>query len=335
MKNRTPPDRSKVDEQSVAENFFGIAWTIVTIFLAMTAVAYKFVFPGPLSSDQAVWGQFGDFFAGILNPLISFFTLMVASKVWLLQRNISSEQQQELVVTRSEIKRQTFDQFFMSLLASHRAMTEQVTLVNVQAGATLQTGKRAIDSYITHLDGHVGSIREIYSGKTAASGALEQNGVALVRDALAAEVKKVRKVPHESAIAQFSYFFTQYYSTPLQSAAGLLLSPRPSLSFEQIFGHIFRLTYQVLEIIDEEFTDTPVLKKRYVDLLRAQMSESEFVFFALFALTSEGEKSWAMSIQLNFFKDRLKNMDWTKMLAKSFAVNEQSLEEAKKILTSE
>jgi hypothetical protein len=334
MKNRTPPDRSKVDEQSVAENFFGIAWTIVTIFIAMTAGAYKFVFPGPLSSDQAVWGQFGDFFAGILNPLISFFTLMVASKVWLLQRNISSEQKQELVVTRSEIKRQTFDQFFMSLLASHRAMTEQVTLVDARAGNTLQTGKRAIDSYITHLERHQDTIKKVYSGIVDGRGVQKQDGLVLVRTALAS-TDQVKKVPHESAIKQFSYFFTQYYSTRLPSAAGLLLSPRPGLSFEQIFGHIFRSTYQILRIIDEEFIDAPVLKKRYVDLLRAQMSESEFIFFALFALTSEGEKSWAMSIQLKFFKDCLENMDWTKMLAKSFAVNEQSLEEAKKILTSE
>jgi Putative phage abortive infection protein len=334
MKNRTPPASSKVDEQSVAENFSSRAWIIVTIFLAMTAGAYKFVFPGPLSTDQAVWGQFGDFFAGILNPLISFFTLMVASKVWLLQRNISIEQKQELVVTRAEIKRQTFDQFFMSLLASHRAMTEQVTLVDAQAGNTLQTGKRAIDSYITHLERHKVSIGNKHSGKIDNRGVQIQDGLELVSSALAS-ADQVKKVPHESAIPQFSYFFTQYYNTPLLGDGGLLLSPQSGLSFEQIFGHIFRLTHQVLKIIDEEFIDAPVLKKRYVDLLRAQMSESEFIFFALFALTSEGEKSWAMSIQLNFFKDRLKNMDWTKMLAKSFAVNEQSLEEAKKILTSE
>ena len=143
------------------------------------------------------------------------------------------------------------------------------------------------------------------------------------------------KMPRRLVTPYFSYFLVRYYKYSLKLCDKKELSPEQSLSFEQIFGHIFRSTYQILKIIDEQFDDDQKSKKRYVNLLRAQMSESEFIFFALSALTKDGQKSWARSIKLNFFEDRLQNLDWTKELAKSFAVNDASLKQAEKILKDE
>lgn len=50
------------------------------------ALAFYFGnFHGPLSSNQAVWGVFGDFLGGLLNPILSFTT------VYLLIRSLTSQ----------------------------------------------------------------------------------------------------------------------------------------------------------------------------------------------------------------------------------------------------
>lgn len=51
------------------------------------------------NANPAAWGAFGDYMGGLLNPLISLFTLIVAMKVWGLQKT-------ELLETRKAIKEQ-------------------------------------------------------------------------------------------------------------------------------------------------------------------------------------------------------------------------------------
>jgi Putative phage abortive infection protein len=289
--------------------------------------------------EAPAWGQIGDFFGGVMNPIIAFCTLIVAALVWRLQK-------MELKETRDATKQQTFDQFFMSMLASHRSMVEQIAFVD-QSGQTLHSGKRAIDSYLQDLiaaaenDGH---------GHSFLNGSVSKYGVNF--DHLTEVKKPLFKIPHKDTERFVVTFCVRFYriAMPEQKVKNEIKTfflRDEYLSFEQVFGHLFRSTYQILKIVEERFhvsdenineaqyKEYPKLKRRYVNLLRAQMSESEFVFFALSALTKDGEKSWARSIQLDFFEDRLQNLPWTQKLAESFAVNEVSLSEAKQILRDE
>ncbi len=53
---------------------------------------YAAVFGGlPFDQNPSAWGSFGDDMGGLLNPLISLFTLAVAVKVWQLQKTESTE----------------------------------------------------------------------------------------------------------------------------------------------------------------------------------------------------------------------------------------------------
>ena len=51
------------------------------------------------NANPAAWGAFGDYIGGLLNPLISLFTLIVAMKVWGLQKT-------ELLETRKAVEEQ-------------------------------------------------------------------------------------------------------------------------------------------------------------------------------------------------------------------------------------
>ncbi|WBJ42267.1 hypothetical protein PALA42_03963 [Pseudomonas aeruginosa] len=43
------------------------------VIIALVVVKYISKFGSELSSNQEVWGQFGDYFGGVLNPILSFF----------------------------------------------------------------------------------------------------------------------------------------------------------------------------------------------------------------------------------------------------------------------
>jgi hypothetical protein len=51
---------------------------LVLIVLGGAVAFYLTQFPNGLSDKQSVWGQFGDFVGGLVNPIIGFFT------IWLL-----------------------------------------------------------------------------------------------------------------------------------------------------------------------------------------------------------------------------------------------------------
>lgn len=290
--------------------------------------------------EASAWGQLGDFIGGLLNPLISLFTLLIAALVWKLQKL-------ELAETREAIKEQTFDQFFMGVLASHRAMSEQISVVSRGVKDTLISGKGAIDV----LQSKLSNYKDIFREKIDRENLNHQNDS--MRNPASTFVNDVRtglqnnfqlfKFPTDIVMPELSYFCVNFYAKSIQITNDLGNRTNPvtldygSISFENKFGHVFRSTYQILKLIDQKFPeprDTENKKKvrRYVNLLRAQMSESEFVFFALSALTKEGKKSWARSVRLDFFQGRLQNSDWTKSLSIVFEATPENIEEANQIL---
>ncbi|MGV2834643.1 hypothetical protein [Pseudomonas shirazensis] len=73
-------------------------------------------FPFVVSKDQAVWGQFGDYFGGVLNPLLSFFALLG------LLATLKA-QQKEAKKAEDRHQQQTFDaRLFQLLSLSHEAV---------------------------------------------------------------------------------------------------------------------------------------------------------------------------------------------------------------------
>lgn len=73
---------------------------IAGLFAAIFIGSYIFTFRTlPTNENPSAWGTFGDYMGGLLNPLISLFTLMVAMKVWKLQKT-------ELLETRKAVEEQ-------------------------------------------------------------------------------------------------------------------------------------------------------------------------------------------------------------------------------------
>ncbi len=59
-------------------NLLIILWSSALVFIIVTTYAYYYNFNrNGLSKDPAIWGQFGDYFGGILNPFISILNLII------------------------------------------------------------------------------------------------------------------------------------------------------------------------------------------------------------------------------------------------------------------
>lgn len=56
-----------------------INWTpVVAIIICLTVcIVFFATFPGKIPPNRDNWGQFGDYFGGTLNPILSFFSLII------------------------------------------------------------------------------------------------------------------------------------------------------------------------------------------------------------------------------------------------------------------
>ena len=90
---------------------------ISTLAIAVTAcmVVYLWRFTGGISTEQEVFGQFGDYLGGVVGTLVSLFSLVYIYKTYRKQVEFS-EHEMELSY------KQQFEASFFSLLQNHRSI---------------------------------------------------------------------------------------------------------------------------------------------------------------------------------------------------------------------
>ncbi|TGL46721.1 hypothetical protein EHQ61_16345 [Leptospira wolffii] len=84
---------------------------------------YFFQFGGALSQDHSTWGEFGDYFGGVLNPIFGFFSfiaLLIA--LWF--------QQQEMKENRLELQRREIAEIeernLREILTFHQILNQNI-----------------------------------------------------------------------------------------------------------------------------------------------------------------------------------------------------------------
>ncbi len=99
--------------------------------ILIISIIYFLNFHGTLSSNQTVWGEFGDYFGGILNPILSFFALIALLLTIVLQSNDLSLTREQLIKTSTALQeqeknqqQQIFENTFFQLLKSHISIVE-------------------------------------------------------------------------------------------------------------------------------------------------------------------------------------------------------------------
>jgi Putative phage abortive infection protein len=111
-----------------------IAGAVFAFGVTVTIFALNFRIH-PISSDPASWGQFGDYLAGVLNPLFAFASAVLLA--WTLRSQ------------RLAAKRQAFENQFFSLLNLHGQLVAGIDVVHKQEDKSFitQTGRDCFKWY--------------------------------------------------------------------------------------------------------------------------------------------------------------------------------------------
>jgi len=74
-----------------------------------------------VSNDPAVWGQLGDYFGGLLNPMLSFISLVLLIKSLTLQNQANQDLRNEISNTRKSERLRSFEVQLFNMIDSQRA----------------------------------------------------------------------------------------------------------------------------------------------------------------------------------------------------------------------
>lgn len=114
---------------------------IVVTMAAIIAAAYiSNFFPqygAQLSGDTAVWGQFGDYIGGTLNPILSFTSVVLLIRSLTLQNEANEALKNELKNSERTENFRTFSTLFFNMLESQRAIFSNFKVTDVSATSPL------------------------------------------------------------------------------------------------------------------------------------------------------------------------------------------------------
>jgi Putative phage abortive infection protein len=246
----------------------------LVILIAVGVIAfYKGTFPStPAEPTHAAWGAFGDYFGGLLNPIISACTLIVAVAVWKLQKTELNKTQQALEKQLETADKQRSEQRFFDLLDIYYRTVDSVTVISIDNRKS--QGKEALSSFLHHgvMGGDQSLALYIQHGFTAfyRSPIMEKNAIGGI--------------------------------TVLPQAEGQVSLAEIQKAWQKLgnLDHYFRTIYRLLAEAEKLLGEEHI---RYVKLLRAQLSGDELCLLGFNVwLNEEGKKMLPLARRYGLFK---------------------------------
>lgn len=125
-------------------NLLGVIAIFALALISLVLGNYLINFPYNMSTDQAVWGQFGDYFGGVLNPILSFFAL-IGLLFTLRSQQIESKR------TSDRHKEQVFESRLFQLLSLSHSAVSSIKFVQPSNPPVEFEGHRAIGYALNRL----------------------------------------------------------------------------------------------------------------------------------------------------------------------------------------
>jgi hypothetical protein len=235
------------------QKFLGGLILAVYVIGALTLVFYgAHFFRSHISNDPSDWGTLGDYFGGVMNPVVSFATLVVAFAVWKQQREELKATKEALEEQAKTAEQQRQEQRFFDLLNVYYRTLDSIQLDMPPA--------RSFDTVIPVTDRH---------GKAAIQSWLEDRATDL------SDLKKNLGdyVAHNSDKEQL---------------LGFLRHPWDDSNGAEYFGAYLRTIESILTTASLVLKGN---QDRYIKLFRSQLSQSELVLIGVFLLLEEPASS--------------------------------------------
>jgi hypothetical protein len=276
-----PWDRSQTGCMSKKEDLYsdddlhlhaGYIVVIALVLALLILIAYLWRFGGmPISDRTGTWGEFGDYFGGVMNPIIGLATVFLVFITFTLQRR-------ELRASLAEMKRsnvsaatQSFEQSLFSWLANYHSL---ISAIRSTTGAT---GRESMQLwYSSQFSSQAVFAHSLGSGMDASDAKSSLAHSVFVNDLpdLAGN-----DVLDDSHVAELD----DYYAAAVVAYDDVYRSQIANLDAA------LRTAYRLIRWIDRaELADKG--KWHYVALVRAQFSWIEMVYMFYNGATVVGEK---------------------------------------------
>jgi len=145
-------DAKSLDPSRLTTQLWGIVG-LAAVVVVVVLIFYFRQFDGPLADRPEIWGQFGDYLGGVLNPFLSFLALIALLLTIALQSHSLQVSRRELANSTRELKHsaealraqnesirnQTFEGAFFQLLRFHNEIVNGIDIRGSSADANATT----------------------------------------------------------------------------------------------------------------------------------------------------------------------------------------------------
>lgn len=118
---------------------------LMVIVVAVYFVNFYLVNGYRISDESAVWSSFGDYFGGVLGPLLSFLSIVLLIKSLTLQNEANQTLKVELKNSEKTEKLRSFEALFFNMIESQKTLFESFRVkINAAHGQVVFSGAEAV-----------------------------------------------------------------------------------------------------------------------------------------------------------------------------------------------
>lgn len=240
-----PAEDESIGLESLYRLFLIGGVIILVVFIADVILTLR-------SSEESWHGAFGDFFGGVVNPILTFLTFMGLLITIVMQRVELRESRKELQRSATALdsqvvaaKRQSHENTFFKLVESRSAFLANIGAMD---GDEEVFGRRAVNACL-------GALKKIFESKV-----VQPNAYAQTRGVISMRMPR-------SSIKPLKYSYDDFWR-----------------GYSDILSQYYSGMYVALSFIDASFEDD-----MYIDIYRSSFSEGELILLYYFALCRADE----------------------------------------------
>ncbi|WP_230538196.1 hypothetical protein [Janthinobacterium sp. FW305-129] len=129
----------------------------ITIIIAFYVLKFFPIFGSQLSEDTAVWGQFGDYIGGTLNPILSFLSVVLLIRSATLQKEANAELKKELKNSERTENFRLFNTLFFNMIESQKNIFREFKIYFYEGHNIVEkTGAAAV----LHMEEEIENLRD-------------------------------------------------------------------------------------------------------------------------------------------------------------------------------
>ena len=130
----------------MSNRYTAIAGILIAAIILLYMGHFYFRLGYVLSDNPEAWGQLGDYFGGILNPLLTFISLVLLIKSLTLQNDANIDLRNEIRNTRKTERLRSFESQFFHMIDSQKTLFDSLRLDVISNGASVE--KLGVDAVI-------------------------------------------------------------------------------------------------------------------------------------------------------------------------------------------